>query len=203
MRDPISKTAEAEPTTAQATTSMWLVGLLFILFFGAAWSFDQRGGWFDKQVYGSYKSPEDFIRFQPPAEGLPDGYLLGRKLYANCSVCHLDTGLGSASVGAPPLRDSEWVLAPKPDRIIRIVLDGLSGPITVKGQQYGTGQMNQFRPALTDEQIAAILTYLRYQREWKHNASPVTPAEVKAVRETTKDRSSNWSEAELLKVPAN
>ena len=67
----------------------------------------------------------------------------------------------------------------------------------------GTGIMTGFRPALSDEDIAAVLTYIRYQREWKHNASPVTPAQVKAVRDATKDRSSNWNEAELLKVPEN
>jgi len=194
---------ETEPTATHTTTPMWLMALLFVLFFGAAWSFDQRGGWFDKQVYGSYKSPEDFMRFQPPAVDLPEGYVRGKKVYEACSACHQATGLGSSSVGAPPLVDSEWVLAPGPNRIIRIALDGLSGPIKVKGQQYGTGIMTGFRPALSDEDLAAVLTYIRYQREWKHNASAVTPAQVKAVRDATKDRSSNWTEAELLKESEN
>jgi len=206
MSDAINKTpdaAEAEPTSTHTTAPIWLFGLLFVVIFGAAWGFDQRGGWFDAQVYPPFPSVADVMHFQPPAADLPDGYLRGKKVFETCAACHQATGLGSSSVGAPPLVDSEWVLAPGPNRIIRIALDGLSGPIKVKGQQYGTGIMTGFRPALSDEDLAAVLTYIRYQREWKHNASPVTPAQVKAVRDATKDRSSNWSEAELLKVPEN
>jgi mono/diheme cytochrome c family protein len=87
--------------------------------------------------------------------------------------------------------------------MIRIALDGLSGPIKVKGQQYGSGVMTGFRPALNDQQIADVLTYIRMSREWKHNASPVTAAQVKAVRDATSDRASNWTEAELLKASEN
>jgi mono/diheme cytochrome c family protein len=192
-----------EPTATTLTTPLWLVALLFILFFGAAWMFDQRGGWFNKQVYAPYGSEDRLSRFQPPAEDLPPEYVRGKKLYEVCAACHLANGLGSPSVGAPPLVDSEWVLAPGPNRIIRIVLDGLSGPLKVKGQQYGSGVMTGFRPALNDQQIADVLTYIRMSRDWKHNASPVSAEQVKAVREATPDRSSNWTEAELLAIPEN
>jgi len=195
--------SEAEPTAAFSTTPMWLVGLLFVLFFGAAWGFDHRGGWFSKKVYPPYPSEDVVARFQPPAEDLPPEYVRGKKLYEVCAACHQANGLGSASVGAPPLADSEWVLAPGPNRIIRIALDGLSGPLKVKGQQYGSGVMTGFRPALNDQQVADVLTYIRMSREWKHNASKVTAEQVKAVRDATADRSSNWTEAELLKVPEN
>ena len=80
------------------------------------------------------------------------------------------------------------------------MLDGLAGPLKVHGQQYGSGVMTPFKTVLSDLDIAAVLTYLRYQREWKHNASPVTPEQVRAVRAATKDRSANWTEPELLKV---
>jgi len=206
MSDEIKSTKsapEAEPTAAPTTTPVWLVGLLFVLFFGAAWTFDHRSGWFDKQVYPPYGSIEELRPFQPPAADEDPLYAKGRQIFATCAACHQANGLGSASVGAPPLVDSEWVLAPGPNRMVRIVLDGLSGPIKVKGQQYGTGIMTPFKAALSDEDIAAVLTYIRQNRDWKHTASNVTVEQVKAIRAAEKDRSSNWTEAELQKVPEN
>ena len=50
-------------------------------------------------------------------------------------------------------------------------------------------------PQLTDEDIAGVLTFLR--REWEHNASPVEPAEITALRTKFKDRTLPWTSAEL------
>jgi mono/diheme cytochrome c family protein len=47
----------------------------------------------------------------------------------------------------------------------------------------------------TDEQIAAVLTYVR--REWGQTGAPVDPAAVNAVRAATKGRSRPWTETEL------
>lgn len=196
-------TVEAEPTVATATPPLWLIALLFVMFFCAAWSFDQRSGWFSRQVYGPYASLEAVQQFQPPAADEDPLYARGKVVFATCAACHQANGLGSTSVGAPPLVESEWVLASGPNRIVRIVLDGLAGPIKVKGQQYGTGVMTPFRAALSDEDIAAVLTYIRQNRDWKHNASNVTPEQVKAIREATKDRGTQWNEADLLKVSEN
>ena len=96
---------------------------------------------------------------------------------------------------APPLAQSEWV-AGSPQRLVRIVLQGLRGPIKVKGQAYELDM-----PALsvlTDEQIAAVLTYVR--REWNHTFSAVSPAMVKQIREATTSREDAWTSADLLKV---
>ena len=51
-----------------------------------------------------------------------------------------------------------------------IVLKGLQGPVTVKGQQYGTAVMQPWDKTLTDQKIADVLTYER--SEWGNNASP-------------------------------
>jgi mono/diheme cytochrome c family protein len=48
----------------------------------------------------------------------------------------------------------------------------------------------------TDDQIAAVLTYIR--REWGQNGSPVLPANVKATRALTAGRSRPWTNDELL-----
>ena len=195
-------TTEAEPTSALTAVPMWLMGLLFVLLFLGAWYFDVRGGWFDAKVYGPYNSSADLARFQPPAADEHPLFSRGRAVYGMaCTPCHQATGLGSAAVGAPPLVGSEWVLAEGPNRLIRIVLNGLAGPITVMGQQYGAGVMTPWRDVLSDEDIAAVIVYVRQNKEWKHNAPPVTPAEVKAIRDATKDRPTNWTAPELLAVP--
>ena len=97
---------------------------------------------------------------------------------------------------APPLADSEWTLGSS-QRLVRIVLHGLHGPINVKGKTF---QLDM--PALgvfDDDQVAAILTYIR--REWGHTASPVEPEFVKKIRAETEKREEAWSEAELLTIP--
>jgi len=117
----------------------------------------------------------------------------GKTLFAAvCAACHQATGRGLDGL-APPLLDSEWVLG-SPERIARIVLHGVRGPITVFGRVH-TGDMPAFGGALDDQQISSILTYLR--REWGHTASPVDPDQVTAIRAATKGHSDAWSPEEL------
>jgi hypothetical protein len=63
--------------------------------------------------------------------------------------------------------------------------------------------MTPWRDTLNDQQIAAIITFVRTQKEWGHTATPVTPEEVAAIRKKTKDRSTlgPWTAAELLALP--
>jgi mono/diheme cytochrome c family protein len=110
----------------------------------------------------------------------------------------MPSGTGNRGNNVPPLAGSEWVLAEGPNRIIRIVLNGLQGPLEVKGDQYGANVMTPFN-ILTDEQIAAALTFVRHS--WGNNAGPVSPEKVKAIREATKDRDGSWSPDELKKIP--
>ena len=118
----------------------------------------------------------------------------GRQTYAGlCTACHQPTGKGLEGL-APPLAESEWVLG-EPERIVKVVMHGLRGPIKVKGLNYSYDM-----PAagfLSDEQIAGVLTYVR--REWDHEASPVSVDLVKKIRAETKGRTDAWTEAELGK----
>jgi mono/diheme cytochrome c family protein len=118
----------------------------------------------------------------------------GRQTYAGlCAACHQPTGKGLEGL-APPLADSEWVLG-EPERIVKVVMHGLRGPIKVKGLNYSYDM-----PAagfLSDEQIAGVLTYIR--REWDHEASPVSVDLVKKIREENKGRTDAWTEGELNK----
>jgi len=195
-----TSTTETEPVSTPTTVPMWLfVGVFVLLCLGAVY-FDARGGWFDARVYGPYKTAP--VDFQPPPSDGPD-LAYGQRVYnMACSACHQPNGLGSAAQNAPPLVGSEWVLAEGPNRIIRIVLNGLSGPIEVAGKQYGAGVMTPFKDSLSDADIAAVITFIRMNPEWKHKGTEVKPEQVAKVRELTKDRGSlNWTAAELLKVP--
>ncbi len=117
----------------------------------------------------------------------------GRMLYANiCAACHQPGGTGQDGL-APPLLGSEWVLGPA-ERPIRIVLHGVSGPISVAGTSWRL-EMPPLGAALSDDDIANVLTYIR--REWEHNADPVSPVDVAKVRRAAADRTISWTEVEL------
>lgn len=120
----------------------------------------------------------------PAAAGIPEGvdpafWELGKKQYdtpGSCTTCHQPTGLGLTGA-FPPLAESEWVTGPV-ENLIRIQLQGLQGDITVKGQKYSS-----VMPAMaqqTDEQIAAVLTYVR--NSFGNSASAVTPEMVATLR---------------------
>ncbi len=111
-----------------------------------------------------------------------------------CVPCHQPHGMGQEGL-APPLAQSEWVSG-SPERLVRIVLNGLRGPIKVKGQTYELDMPSL--GVLTDEQIAAVLTYIR--REWNHGFSAVSPALVKKVREASATRVDAWTAADLQKA---
>lgn len=111
-----------------------------------------------------------------------------------CLPCHQPHGLGQEGL-APPLVGSEWVAWPE-NRLIRILLHGLRGPIKVKGQAFELDM-----PALgvlEDEQIATVLTYIR--NEWGHSYPPVSSNAVARVRQETNDRIDAWTQEELLKI---
>ena len=124
----------------------------------------------------------------------------GQKIYKlNCSSCHQDDGNGSTSTSVPPVAGSDWVAPKDPSRIIRIVLNGLAGPITVSGKQWGQAAMQPWRDALTDDDVAVVLTYVR--ASWGNKAPAVNAEEVKKLREATTDKRGSWTPEELLQIP--
>ena len=77
---------------------------------------------------------------------------------------------------------------------IRIVLDGLQGPLVTQGNAFN-GAMPGHRTFLDDQQIADVLSYVR--SAWSNKASDITPAAVASQRAATNDRDKPWSPAEL------
>lgn len=132
-----------------------------------------------------------------------DMVAFGKKQYlAACVTCHQATGAGVPGT-YPPLAGSEWVNGSE-ERLVRIVLHGLTGPVTVAGVQYpGTVQMPSFGQVPNsgynwrDDQIAAVLTYVR--QEWGNKGAAITTAKVNEIRsKVTRDKP--WTAAELGEV---
>ena len=101
----------------------------------------------------------------------------GKKVYDSvCLACHMADGSGVPGMH-PPLIETEWVTGDK-ERLIKLTLEGMSGKIEVKGEEY-----NSIMPPhshLTNKQIADVLTYIR--GSFGNNASEVTVEEVQEVR---------------------
>jgi mono/diheme cytochrome c family protein len=112
----------------------------------------------------------------------------------SCGNCHRPHGFGMPGL-APPLAGSEWVAA-SPEQLVRIVLHGMTGPVTVLGKRYNMNMPGH--QAFSDEEVAGILTYIR--RAWDHNYDPVSPHEVAAIRKQTENHEHAWTAAELLQI---
>ena len=139
------------------------------------------------------------VKPEPPVRKLNDEeqvlFATGKQLYGlTCGACHQAHGFGMAGM-APPLADSEWVAA-SDERLVRIVLQGIGGPITVLGQKYNMDMPGH--GTFTDDQVAAVLTYIR--REWDHIYDPITPKRVAEIRKATAGREAAWTADALLKI---
>lgn len=191
----ISAAATAEPRAGDAIMPVWLIVAVLVVFLLGGLYFDARGGWFSQQVYAPYHSLEEVTLFQP--KGGDEDIALGKRVYEQvCALCHGVDGNGKPGQ-APPLAGSEWVTTDSVGRLIRIPLQGLNGPIKVKGETWSLS-MPAMGAALPDDQLAAVLSYMR--NSWGNKASKITPDDVKAVRAATAGHSQQWTADELMKV---
>ncbi len=195
MHSPIMR-ENRDPKDGYEPIPLWLVSLFGILVFWGGWYLATYSGGFRSDVLDENPAAQ-FVGLQGPAKP-EDPLALGKRLFvANCSVCHQASGLGVPGQ-YPPLAGSEWIQG-QPARIKRIVLYGLEGPVRVKGAVYN-GNMPNFALKLKDEHIAAILSYVRTNKDWGNSASMIEPESVAATRAATQGRTLPWSESELLTV---
>ena len=168
----------AEPKAGRVASPVWLFVLLFVAIYWGLIYFDEQSGWFNPQVYTPYHSYAQVQECQPATGGLD--LLRGKAKFDEiCALCHNTDGTGKPNQ-APPFVGSEWVTG-LPARMIQIPLTGLTGPIEVAGKSMSfPASMPAMGAGLSDEDLAAVLTYIRHT--FGNKASAITPEQVKAIR---------------------
>lgn len=190
---------QADPEDGYEPIPLWLVTFIMIVVFWGGLYLAYYSGGFRSDVYDAGLVAWAGGAAKPQDTGPPDPMVLGKRVFSqNCMVCHQSTGLGVPGQ-FPPLAGSEWVLSQDwhgDNHLVKILLKGLQGPITVKGNQY-----NNAMPAqnLTDAQIAAVLTYIR--NEWGNSAPPISEEFVARIRAETASRTEAWTQDELKAIP--
>ncbi len=183
---------KTEPTERFMPMPLFLVLLISgLAFFMGIYLIKYSAG-FDPFAYDETAEPGQAMAAAGAAEF--DPMKAGERFFRrNCAVCHQNDGRGVAGA-YPPLVASDWVHGPK-EMLIRIVLHGLQGPITVNGGNYNSA-MTAFG-SNSDRDLAAVLTYIRTSPAFENNSEPVTPEDVAAVRAEVGNRSSAWNAQEL------
>jgi cbb3-type cytochrome c oxidase subunit III len=104
------------------------------------------------------------------AQGQGDAAQRGQTVFEdNCAQCHRTNGEGLPATF--PALDKNMFVVGDPKPVIATVLIGRKGSL---------GQMPVWKDKLDDQQIAAVVTYIR--QAWSNRAAPVTPAMVAAGR---------------------
>jgi mono/diheme cytochrome c family protein len=116
----------------------------------------------DQPIYVTYGTADPVLRslIRTLMNDTTNAMAKGQAIFEKtCAACHQRDGLGKEGV-APPLVGSEWVLEPGGQRLARIVLNGLSGPVSVQGRVWNLA-MPPWRENLDDDAIAVTLNYVR------------------------------------------
>jgi mono/diheme cytochrome c family protein len=191
-----------EPRVGLEPLSLWLIGIYALaIFFGGAYlgrfSGSFSGDSLDpglvpvaKKGGGQNQGTQQTTELTPAERG--------KKVFmANCAVCHQASGLGSQSQGYPPLAGSE-ITNGGSRRAAMVVMKGLQGPVTVKGQKYGSAVMQPWE-TLGDQKVADVLTYER--QEWGNHGGPVTKEQIAALRKELANHPASFTEPDLESVP--
>jgi mono/diheme cytochrome c family protein len=192
-------TDKQEPTEGFKTTPLLLLGFVSaMIFVTSIYVVHYRAG-FSPMVFDE--------RFDPKSAGAgaavelsPEQiFAAGKKSYLQaCASCHQASGIGVAGA-YPPLVGSDWVTGSE-ERLTRLVLHGLVGPIEVLGKPYN-GAMPAFGRVpgggynWNEDKISQVLTYIR--QEWGNQAGPITKDQVTEVLKAEAGRAKPWTAAEL------
>jgi mono/diheme cytochrome c family protein len=193
-----------EPRVGLEPLSMWLIVIYGLaIFFGGVYLGRYSGSFVEASL--DYPNPPKVTRpgggpgGEAPAGGELSQVDRGKKVFlANCAVCHQPSGVGSEAQGYPPLAGSEITMGGS-RRAAMIVLKGLTGPIKVKGKQYGTAVMQPWDKTLNDQKIADVLTYER--SSWNNNASAVTTEQIAALRKELASHPESFVEHDIMSAP--
>ncbi len=148
------------------------------------------------------KEVSDHAKFPTPGHLSTEAkkqYERGQETYFReglCVTCHQPNGKG-LDPAFPSIENSPWVNG-DPQRLIKITLFGLMGPLEINGKKYdGLVPMTPFGGMLKDDEIADVLTFVR--NSFGNQADAITPAQVKAVRDSQPGRLMLYTTEELLK----
>ena len=198
-----------EPSAETTPMPLWLTGLCALATVWAGIYFGIFNGGLSGNVYNEYESsPAVLFPLPPKAGGKAEAGAAavqtlaqqGKAVYAQCVTCHGPGGLGAPSQ-FPPLAKSEWVTGSE-KRLIAILLKGLTGPITIGGaQQSYSGNMVGWETTLSPKKIAAVASYIR--AEWGNAAPEISEAKVVAAKKEFAGKTGQYTEAELLQIPAD
>ncbi|MBA2115557.1 DUF7133 domain-containing protein [Bremerella alba] len=140
------------------------------------------------------------LRNSIPVTADPKMMAMGKEIFlreSHCSTCHQPHGQGLPNL-YPPIDGSLWTTGSE-DRLIALALDGMHGTIEVKGKTYSSPPlppMTGFRQLLNDEEVAAVLTYVR--NSWSNRAKPITPSQVAKIRAIDRGDANFWHVNDLM-----
>ncbi len=178
-----------EPEDGLEPAPWWVWAASVIVIFAMGFYLGRYGGSFTAD-------PHELYRKAGPVTAAADAEpVSGELIYSTiCMPCHQAGGAGVEG-RYPPLAGSEWV-AKDAGIPVRIVLNGLTGPIQVKGSAYRNDMPPQ-GAQLSDAEIAAVLTYVR--SSFGNQAGPVDEALVKKIRAETAGQEP-WTAEKLLSI---
>jgi mono/diheme cytochrome c family protein len=194
-----------EPRAGLEPLSLWLIALYGLAVFFAGAYLGRYSGNFSGDGLDPLGGGQPPKKATTGGGGATQGAELtpaerGKKIFsANCATCHQMSGLGVAGQ-YPPLAGSEIVNGGS-RRPAMIVLKGLTGPVTVKGQLFGSAVMQPWEKTLNDQKIADVLTFIR--QEWGNTGGPVSKEGVAALRKELAGHAESWTEPDIKAVPEN
>ncbi len=191
-----------EPSEGFKATPLFLLGFVStMIFVTSIYVVHYRAG-FSPMVYDERYDPKAAAAGASKELTPEQVVAAGKKSFVQvCAACHQNTGVGVAGV-YPPLAGSEWVNGSE-ERVIRILLHGLGGPVEVAGKTFN-GAMPAFGKVTgggynwNEEKISQVLTYIR--QEWGNKAAPITKDKIAEILNAEKARAKAWTAGELDSV---
>ena len=186
----------AEPYEFPGAGPKWFYLFVVVSLMIAAFYLGRHMGKLDASAHigflekGATTSQVDATGASTPASQAASGDVL---FSGKCASCHQANGQGVPGV-FPPLDKSEYVLG-NPDRLISIILRGLSGPVEVEGATYN-GVMPAWASQMNDQEVLAVINHVR-NKLGQNKGEEIKLEDVQRVRKETDDRSQPWTAEEL------
>ena len=181
----------ALPEEGNESGPWWLFAIILVTF---AFGFFYIGFYFGEFNYQPHQlfisQAEDDVQAEPVELTQME---LGENIYGRvCSTCHQSNGEGVEGV-FPTLAGTDYVNG-SVSRLAGLIVHGLYGEMEINGVTYN-GNMPAWGEQISDEETAAVMTYVR--NSFGNNSSDVPVDSIKSYRESYGDRSSQWEVSEL------